>query len=319
MYNNPYRVSNKEVWGQWENNPNTSPEEKLYFRHFFDKFVNLALSRYEYDGLPDEIPPRMLNSYLLWQGMCLFKKEPITGLYGVFGVNLVGEPDIYGIPTDWIAYAMNGQYYEQTDKEESALIFARPFAVPEILSIILHAQSLAEKKASTRVNVIQQRTPVVISGDSTQKLSIDNFIQKWVKNIPFIKAKNDLRKQIQIDTIDLKVHPIFNELDTAAQREVAECLADLGIEASGVEKPERLVSAETSYNDGEIELTRNGNLATIQRGLDAINRMYGLNIHVHFNSKMVTPINRPDVFDTTNAETYTQENNGNDTPESEVE
>ena len=189
MYNNPYRVSNKEVWGCWENNPNTSPEEKMYFRHFFDKFVNLALSRYEYDGLPDEIPQRMLNSYLLWHGMCLFKKEPITGLYGVFGVNLVGEPDIYGIPTDWIAYAMNGQYYEQTDKEESALIFARPFAVPEILSIILHSQSLAEKKASTRVNVIQQRTPVVISGDSTQKLSIDNFIQKWVKNIPFIKSK----------------------------------------------------------------------------------------------------------------------------------
>ena len=234
-------------------------------------------------------------------------------------MNLVGEPDIYGIPTDWIAYAMNGQYYEQTDKEESALIFARPFAVPEILSIILHSQSLAEKKASTRVNVIQQRTPVVISGDSTQKLSIDNFIQKWVKNIPFIKAKNDLRKQIQIDTIDLKVQPIFNELDTAAQREVAECLTDLGIEASGVEKPERLVSAETSYNDGEIELTRNGNLATIQRGLDAINKMYGLNIHVRFNSKMVTPINRPDVFDTTNAKTDTQENNGNDTPESEVE
>lgn len=119
---------------------------KNVFPALFDKFVNLALSRYEYDGLPDEIPPRMLNSYLLWQGMCLFKKEPITGLFGVFGVNLVGEPDIYGIPTDWIAYAMNGQYYEQTDKNESSLIFARPFAVPEILSIILHSQSLAEKK-----------------------------------------------------------------------------------------------------------------------------------------------------------------------------
>ena len=128
-----------------------------------------------------------------------------------------------------------------------------------------------------------------------------------------------MRKQIQIDTIDLKVQPIFNELDTAAQREVAECLADLGIEASGVEKPERLVSAETSYNDGEIELTRNGNLATIQRGLDAINTMYGLNIHVRFNSNMVTPINRPDAFAPTNAKTDTQENNGNDTPESEVE
>jgi len=64
-------------------------------------------------------------------------------------------------------------------------------------------------------------------------------------------------------------------------------------------------------------MTRNGNLATIQRGLDAINKMYGLNIHVHFNSKMVTPINRPDVFDTTE----NNENNipENDTPEREVE
>lgn len=38
--------------------------------------------------------------------------------------------------------------------------------------------------------------------------------------------------------------------------------------------------------------------------------MYGLNIHVHFNSKMVTPINRPDVFNPTNAENGTPENNG---------
>lgn len=121
------------------------------------------------------------------------QKEPITGLFGVFGVNLVGEPDIYGIPTDWIAYAMNGQYYEQTDKNESSLIFARPFAVPEILSIILHSQSLAEKKVSTRVNVIQQRTPVVISGDSTQKLSIDNFIQKWVKTFLSSKQKRSAK------------------------------------------------------------------------------------------------------------------------------
>ena len=84
-----------------------------------------------------------------------------------------------------------------------------------------------------------------------------------------------------------------------------------------MEKPERLVSAETSYNDGEIELTRNGNLSTIQRGLDAINKMYGLNIHVHFNSKMVTPINRPDAFETIkNGKQKTPETVK---PESEVE
>lgn len=46
MYNNPYRVSNKEVWGHWESNPNTSPEEKMYFRHFLT-----SLSIWHYRGM----------------------------------------------------------------------------------------------------------------------------------------------------------------------------------------------------------------------------------------------------------------------------
>lgn len=297
MYDNKFRISNKEAWGMFKGNENTSPLEMQYFQYYFQKFVNLALSRYEYDGLPSEIPPRVLNSYLLWNGICVFKKAPvIEDTYGVFGVNLVGEPDVYGIPMDRIAYGMNGSYYDYTDKDNSVLIFARPFIVPEITNIMLHSQALAEKKASCRINVIQQRTPVIVSADSSQKLTVDNFLHKWVQNIPFIRVKKDFKSQVSTETIDLGVKPLFNELDTACLREVAECLADLGIEASGVEKPERLVSAETSYNDGEIEMTRNGNLACIQRGLDAVNEMFGLDIHVRFNSNMVTNINMPEEF-----------------------
>lgn len=297
MYDNKFRVPNKAIWGNGPGNENTSPIEQQYFQYYFQKFINLALSRYEYDGLPKEIPPRVLNSYLLWDGLCIFKKAPvIEDTYGIFGVNLVGEPDVYGIPMDRIAYGMNGSYYDYADKDDSVLIFARPFIIPEIQSIILHAQSLAEKKASCRVNVIQQRTPVIVSADSTQKLTVDNFLHKWVQNIPFIRVKKDFKTQVSTETIDLGVKALFNELDTACLREVAECLADLGIEASGVEKPERLVSAETSYNDGEIEMARNGNLSCIQRGLDAANEMFGLDMHVRFNSNMVTNINMPEEF-----------------------
>lgn len=301
MYDNKFRVPNKAVWNNGAGNENTSPVEQQYFNYYLQKFVNLALARYEYDGLPKEIPPRVLNSYFLWNGLCLFKKAPVVNdLYGVFGVNLVGEPDVYGVPMDRIAYGMNGSYYDYADKEDSVLLCARPFLIPEINGIVLHCQSLAEKKASCRVNVVQQRTPVLVSADSSQKLTVDNFLHKWVQNIPFIRVHKDFKSQVATEAIDLGVKALFNELDTACLREVAETLADLGIEASGVEKPERLVSAETSYNDGEIELTRNGNLACIQRGLDAVNEMFGLDVHVRFNSNMVTNINMPEEFKRSN-------------------
>ena len=44
----------------------------------------------------------MVKWYVLWEGMCVLKKEGMRGVYGVLGVNVVGEGDIYGMGRDWI-------------------------------------------------------------------------------------------------------------------------------------------------------------------------------------------------------------------------
>ena len=66
MYQNRFRISNREAWGYPKKGPNENPEERKYFNYYVNKFVNLALSRITYEGLPDEIPPLMIESYLLW-------------------------------------------------------------------------------------------------------------------------------------------------------------------------------------------------------------------------------------------------------------
>ena len=49
------------------------------------------------------------------------------------------------------------------------------------------------------------------------------------------------------------------------------------------------------YNDTLAENV--GKMIELQNIINKnLNKLYGLNIHVRFNSKMVTPINRPDFF-----------------------
>ncbi len=295
MFDNPFRISNREVWG-YPKNPDSSFEEYNYFFNFYTKLVNLALSRFKYEGLPEEIPPLAIEKYLLFNGACLFMREDVIDMFGVTGVSLTGNIDIYGVPMQRMAFGWDG-YNKIFGKDDSVVIFSRPFLVPEINQIVTHCNNLATAKVSQTVNLVQQRTPVLLSGDKTTSLTRDNFIQKILKGIPFIKVDSKFRENIGIDVADLRVNPQYNEISTYIQRELAEALAELGIECSGVEKPERLVSTETSYNNGEIEMTRKSLLYTRQRAVDAINRKWGLNISVTFNSEMVTPINRPDAFE----------------------
>lgn len=295
-YSNKFRVSNKEVWGNMYENPDVSNEEKQWFRYYVRKFVNLALARVKYDGLPEEIPPIMLESYLLWDGVCVLSKNENVNMYGAFGVNLVGEPDIYGIPMERLAYGQNGAYFEFLNKNDSVLMWARPFAEPEILDIYQHAQILAESKTTQRINLIQQRTPVMIYGSKMTKLTTDNFIQKLLKGIPFLRVDKDFRNQIDTQALDLKVNPQYNDLSTFQLKEIADCLGGLGIECTGIEKPERLVSSETGYNNGEIETARKSILECRERAINAFNKMYGLNVKVSWNSDMITPINTPEAF-----------------------
>ena len=228
MYQNRFRISNREAWGYPKKSPNENPEERKYFNYYVNKFVNLALSRITYEGLPDEMPPLMIESYLLWEGIAVLAKNKNIDMYGVFGVNLAGEPDIYGIPVERIAYASNGQYFDFLSKDDSVIMWARPFATPEILDIFTHAEILAEAKLTQRTNLIQQRTPTVLYGKNQNSLTMDNFLQKVLQGIPFIKAKNDFKRDVSVESLDLKVTPQYNELSTFAMKEIADCLGGAG-------------------------------------------------------------------------------------------
>lgn len=285
MYENIFRISDK----RWTN-PNISHEEKNYFCHYLQKFINIAISRFKYKNLPEGIEERFLETYLLYSGNAIVTYDTILDQFGVFNVNLTGNIDIYGIPTEWLAVAQN-EYYGNFDKENSVLFWSRPFAIPEINSIFLHCESLANMRRTRDINILQQRTPVIITGSETSKIDQDNLIKKILYGIPFIRARNDFKQSLNIESIDLKVSPQYDNISKQMMLEVSDCLNDLGIESSGFEKKERMTQDEMTRNNGEIEMTRRGLLDMREKAVKQFNDMFGSNVEVEFNSKLISDLN----------------------------
>ena len=184
--------------------------------------------------------------------MCLFKKDN----HRTFRV-LIYLVNLTFTDSNWlIGYAMQWTILRTDWQNESSLIFARPIAVPEILSIFLHAQSFAEKKAAKGETLVRRETPVVTEAGVQGSYPLTTLFQKWVKK-HLHQSKNDLRAQIQIDAIDLKVQPIFYRIwHLSLQRSSRMSGWSRNLKQALWKTGTFMVSAEMSYNDGEIESTR---------------------------------------------------------------
>ena len=289
-YDNKWRIPDKPGYGLFK--PNTTPYDAQTFQYYMTFFTNLALSRFKYKGLPEEIRPLAIEEKLLYEGCCVIFRDDVTGMFAVTSVSLSGNIDIYNIPEERQAIAL--QYNKFYGKNNSVIIWARPLPIPEIVQIEYHARTLADMKVSRDVNILQQRVPVALEGDNDAQLDQDNFIKKFLMGIPFFRARKGMKQAMNINPIDLKVQPIFKDLDVTISREIMQCLTELGIEGYGQEKAERMVSAETESNAGLIEMARFSCLDQRIRAINAFNKMFGLNASVKFNSNMFTSVNNPE-------------------------
>lgn len=291
MYDNLFRVPDKpfQTWKNFiknSDNDMTGTDVNM-FNYFFQMIVNYYLNRYVYRNLPEEIPPIMIERALLFEGNALFIKE--SDMFGVTSVSLGGNLDIYGIPENRYAYTCT-YFNKMYNKDNSVIIWARPLSIPEILPITVHCESLTNLRVSRDINIIQQRTPCFVAGEQSAKVDSNNLIQKFLRGIPFIKInKASLRNQTipTFEPIQLGIQPIFDKLDDAIERELAQCLAEGGIYMTTNTKRERLTSDENFQNSGLIESSRKNGLDCRRRAVNQINKLFGLNIEVEFNSDIV--------------------------------
>lgn len=255
-----------------------------YFQ-WYNRLLDVALVRFKWTNLPEEIDPRFLELTLCFDGKALFFKNEDIDEYMALQFYGTGPIDIYREPIRRTAFSPSiGFRYANLDKSNSVIIWNNYTRTPEIVALRLYAQKLYEIDRAIDVNVKGQKTPKIIRSTDTERLTMENLFRKYDGNIPFIFGSKNLADLTDITVLDTTTPYVADKLMLLKRQTFAEAMTYFGVENSNTEKKERLVSTEIQANKGTVDISRQTGLKSREDAADKINRMYGLNVNVEYNA-----------------------------------
>lgn len=247
---------------------------------YYNRLMELSMSMFEWKNLPDTVDERYLELGLFSSGCMVFFKDDVIGELAL-NMTYQGGFDIYGEPTRRRAYSRYNQFQTTLNKDNSVIIWNNMLRTNSALDVQMFAYRLYNLDRIVDINANAQKTPVLITCDEKQKLTMKNLYMQYEGNYPVIFGDNNLDiKSLSVlktdapfvgDKIyDLKVK-IWNE-----------ALTYLGISNINTTKKERMITDEVIRNQGGTIASRYSRLESRRRAVKKINKMFGLNITVDY-------------------------------------
>ena len=251
---------------------------KLYL-YYFNRLKELAISMFEWKNLPSSVDPRFLELTLFNDGQCLFFKDEVMG-YLTLQCTIGGQFNVYRVPTNRRAYATNG-YQNNLDETNSVIIYNNMLRENTIEVVDMFAKRLYDLDSIIDVNANAQKTPVLITCDETQRLTLQNIYMQYTGNQPVIYGNKNL------DVNGIKVlktdAPYIGQMIYELKINVwNEALSYLGISTVNNVKRERLITDEVQRNLGGTYASRYSRMNMRKEACKNINGMFGLNIDVDY-------------------------------------
>ena len=263
--------------------PNAGSITQLTFTDYYFRLMMLAQSVYEWHGLPPGVDEKHIEKYLFHEGSCMFFKDKTLG-WMVAKCMDSGTLNYYDEPTELFPVATN--YMEvrsYAPGEDCVFICNNDYCIPTRRTIRLYAARLAEIQRTSDINIIAQKTPVIVKGSEKQRLSLKAVIRQWLGNEPLIFGDKTL------DTSEMKVlntaaPVVFDKLTIEKNKLWNECMTFLGINNANTDKRERLVDDEVQANNAQIELSAHVMLKARERAAKAMSELFGTEISVTVRS-----------------------------------
>lgn len=242
------------------------------FRQYYNRLVELSLSMFEWENLPESVDPRFLELALFTDGKVLFFKDDELG-YLTLRCATSGVLDEYNVPTMRRAYASNG-YNNTLDENNSVIIYNNFLRTNSMLDVENFSRRLYNIDRTIDVNINAQKTPVLIVCESeTQKLSLLNLYKSYEGNEPVIYSYNNLSKE-PLKAISTGAPYVADKLTTLKTQIWNEALTYLGISNVSFTKKERMISDEVMRSQGGVVASRYSRLVMRQRACEQINKMF---------------------------------------------
>ena len=257
-------------------------------------FLNRLQSMFEYEGLPETIPQKWLEHYLLVNGNCAIVKVD-NELYAVTG-GMGEDADPYYIPAGYVVAnpwiktsggTLSKTYWTETipgHKQDAVLMRNDTYSVGLMPMLQKYASQLAENDISMILASILARATINISAaDDRTKKSAELWLKRLtegklgiISETAFIEALNVREFQHVAESLVplIEYHQYIK----------ASLYNDLGLNANYNMKRESLNSNESQLNDDMLRPLIDNMLAMRREACEEINKFYGTDITVDYNS-----------------------------------
>ena len=247
---------------------------------YLSRLMELAISMFEWKNVPSSIDPRFLELTLFSDGQAVWFKDEELDQYLALQVIINGRLDVYRVPIDRRAFAVNG-YQRNLNNKNSVIIYNNFLRTNSYQMCVLYAKKLYNLDRIIDVNTNAQKTPVLITVDENQRLTAENVYQKWDGNQPVIYGDKMLNPEL-LRVLKTDAPYVSDKLYQLKTQYWNEALTYLGISNLNVQKKERLVSDEVVRSQGGTIASRYSRLEARREACRKINEMFGLNIDVDY-------------------------------------
>lgn len=260
--------------------------DALSYQGFYrDRLTDIALSCVKWKNLPEEIDPRFLEWCLFYDGMAIFFKDDITEKFVCIQVMPSGQFNMYRIPKERTAYAVNGYQNSDLNENNSVIIYNNLLRKPSVQDIEIYAKKLTNIDLTLNVNVNAQKTPIAIICDETQRLTFQQLYQNYAGNMPFIFGDKGLNLD-NVKSINTQADYKGEELNKLKTDIWNEALTYLGVSNVQYQKKERINTEEINRSMGGAFASRRSRIKARQNAVEEINKMFGLSIEVVFEDEV---------------------------------
>ena len=253
---------------------------QMEWRMYFNRLVELAVSMFDWQNLPETIDARFMELVLFAEGHCVFFEDKDLGFLALrcsFG----GHFNVYRIPLRRYVIADNG-YHKRLNIKNSVIIYNNYLHLPSTLEVEMFAKRLWDLDCSIDTNARAQKTPIILTCDESERLTIQNLYKEYIGNSPVIYGTKKLNAE-SLKVLSTNAPFVADKLYTLKTQIWNEALTFLGINNMNLTKKERLITDEVTRNQGGIIASRYSRLKMRQQACDEINRMFGTNIWVEYS------------------------------------
>lgn len=237
-----------------------------------NQILSLALTRFEWHGLPDTCNARYLEWTLLTQGQATIsfpKSQP--GVFYSTQVAWQSPPNIYDNPSSWESIGNNGWRFS-AGPSQGVVIWDNLLRFPILDAIDLQARELTDLTRTEQINRLHQKTPYLLTGPQDKKVDLNNIWKQISGGEPAIIGTDGL-SQIEVKAISTEVPFLASEIDAAIQNTWTRTYQLLGIDAMPF-KQERQIEDEVISQQAPSSMQALGFLAARREACEVLNHKF---------------------------------------------